>query len=190
MASAQGIYTTGDVAKLCNVRKMTVVRWANRGELPAHKLPGRGDRRITHDDLVAFMERNGFPLPESWRSDRTDVLVVEDDQNLAKAIQAAMRGAGYNASVAYNGFTAGAMLARLTPRLVTLDLSMPGMSGFEVLRYIRQRDEFVHTRVVVVSALPKPQLEKALEMGADAALAKPFRQAELIDTVRDLLSVA
>lgn len=183
------VYTTGEVAKFCNVRKMTVIRWVDRGELPAHQLPGRGDRRITREDLVAFMRKNGFPLPPELEGGGTDVLVVEDDAHAARAIRRSLVGAGLRVEIASDGFSAGSMLERIRPSLVTLDLSMPGMSGFEVLAFIRGREDLRTLKVLVVSALPRERLRDALEAGADACLAKPFRNAELLEQVRRLLDL-
>lgn len=185
------VYTTGDVAAFCNVRKMTVARWVDRGELPAHQLPGRGDRRITHEDLLNFMRKNGFPLPSELADGvqaQTDVLVIEDDISAAKAIRRSLVGAGLKVEVANDGFAAGLMLGRIRPALVTLDLSMPGMSGFEVLAVIRNRADFQGMKILVISALPEEKMREAIAAGADDCLQKPFHNADLVEKVRSMLS--
>jgi excisionase family DNA binding protein len=186
MADIQ-VYTTGEVAKFCNVIKMTVVRWIDRGELPAHQLPGRGDRRVTREDLLTFMRTNNFPIPPELEDESADVLIVEDEPNLAKAIRRALMGGGYKVQIASDGFMAGSMLERIKPALVTLDMSMPGMSGLEVLKLIREREDLKNTKVLVISALPTERLREALAAGADQVMSKPFQNAKLQETVRELI---
>ena len=185
--SGPQVFTTGEVAKFCNVRKMTVVRWVNRGELLAHQLPGRGDRRITRDDLLEFMERNGFPLPDELSDDGVEILVVDDDPHAANAIRRTLVGAGYQTEVATDGFRAGSMIETRKPRLITLDLSMPGMSGFEVLQYIREREDLNAMKVIVISGLPEKRMQEALAAGADEALSKPYKNEALVSAANALI---
>ena len=53
--SMQRVLTTGEVARFCGVNFRTVLRWIERGQLVAYRLPGRGDHRIKMDDFLAFM---------------------------------------------------------------------------------------------------------------------------------------
>ena len=69
---------------------------------------------------------------------------------------------------------------------MTLDLKMPGLDGFEVLKSLRQKDSRDHVRVLVVSGLSEPDLQRARDAGADDVLRKPFRPSELIRRVREL----
>jgi len=61
-------YTTGDVAKFCDVSTKSVMKWFDDGKLTGYRLPPsggqKGDRRIPHDDLIGFMARNGMPIPK------------------------------------------------------------------------------------------------------------------------------
>lgn len=183
------VYTTGEIAKFCHVQKMTVVRWVDRGELPAHQLPGRGDRRITHGDLLAFLNRNGFPIPPELATEQRQqtILVIDDDKNVALAITRVLRKSGYRVECAHDGFMAGSLLERVKPALVMLDLAMPGVSGFDVLALIRNREDLKQLKVLVVSALPVERLRDALTAGADGILAKPFENRELVETVGQML---
>lgn len=181
------VFTTGDVAGFCSVTKETVARWVDRGELPAHQLPGRGDRRIAAADLLAFLRDKGFPIPGALAERRVDVVVVEDDRNAAKAIQRVLARAGLRVEVAHDGFTAGATIEHLRPALVTLDLMMPGMSGLEVLAFLRGHESLRGLKILVVSALQGARLSQALAAGADDALSKPFRNADLLARVQGLL---
>ena len=74
------------------------------------------------------------------------------------------------------------------PALITLDLSMPGMSGFEVVSFMREREILKNIKILVVSALPDDDLQKAILLGADAALSKPFDNSELLQHIDKLLA--
>ncbi|GLS25631.1 response regulator [Marinibactrum halimedae] len=181
------VFTTGEAAKYCGVNFRTIIRWIERGRLKAYKLPGRGDHRIKQEDFVEFLRENSMPVPDELEVKRS-VLVIEDQPEMAAAIRRVLKRAGYEVEVARDGFMAGTLLAQMKPSLVTLDLKMPGMDGFEVLRFIRSSDEFSQIKVLVVSAETQASLVRATETGANSVLSKPFRNEELLERVESLLS--
>lgn len=180
--------TTGEAAKYCSVNFRTVTRWIENGMLKAHKLPGkRGDRRIELPNFVHFLKMNGFPIPDDLTLFLRRVLIVDDDISMAKAIKRTMVLKKYETEIATDGFMAGILMERFKPSVMTLDLSMPGMGGVEVIRYIRLNPFFSHIGILVVSARPKKELELALQYGADDAISKPFENNVLVDKIETLL---
>ena len=89
--------------------------------------------------------------------------------------------------MAEDGFQAGVLLLHHKPAVMTLDLQMPGLDGFEVLKYIRQHPELSQTIILVISGLGQAELDRALAAGADAVLSKPFDNAHLLDTIARLI---
>lgn len=178
--------TTGDIAKFCGVNLRTVIRWIDQGKLNAYKLPGRGDNRVQRTDFLAFLTRNDMPVPQELVERGNRVLIVEDESAMASAIQRVLRPAGYETEVASDGFQAGALLGTFKPAVLTLDLNLPGLPGMDVLRFVRNNDALRDTRILVVSAKAQAALDDALACGADAALAKPFDNGELLDCVNRL----
>ena len=81
-------------------------------------------------------------------------------------------------------------MVREQPALITLDLRMPGLNGYEVLKFIRHTPEVAATKVLVISALDAPSLQRALDEGADAVLSKPFDNDELLAVVNRLIGAA
>lgn len=182
-------YTTGDIAQICDVNQRTVIRWIERGDLQGFKLPGRGNNRVTEHSLITFLVQHNFPLPEALQPlSRESILIVDDEPAVAHAIQRVLRGAGYNTVIALDGFEAGSELVRHKPQLMTLDLNMPGINGFEVIRQVRNKDDISNTKILVISSLEEPSLKDSLEKGADACLSKPFANAELLRKVKQLIS--
>lgn len=178
--------TTGDIAEHCHVSQSTVSRWIERGELPAYHLPGRGDRRVEVQDLLAFLKRNAMPLPEFLRPSSPRVLVVDDDARMTRALVRVLQSDGMETRVASSGFEAGEAIGSFEPDVVTLDLKMPGIDGFEILRFVRRTESLRDVKVIVLSAMPPAQMERALAEGADATMSKPFRNADLVREIRRL----
>jgi DNA-binding response OmpR family regulator len=112
------------------------------------------------------------------------VLVVEDDRRLREAIAGALTGAGFVVSEVRDGAAAVVALQSQTPDVVLLDIGLPFVDGWRVLA------EMHHDRqppVIIISARGDEQDKvRALDLGADDYLAKPFAFAELVARIRAL----
>lgn len=175
----ESIYTTGDVAKFTGVNFRTVIRWIERGELEGYKLPGRGDHRVRHNDLLAFMVKNSIPLPEQWQDQTKKVLIVDDEIAMSQAIARVFKRSGWDTQVVHDGFEAGLLLGEFKPDVMTLDLKMPYMDGFSVLSLTREKFQDQGLVIIVISAQGQQDLKKALNLGADFILEKPFENEQL-----------
>jgi DNA-binding response OmpR family regulator len=114
------------------------------------------------------------------------VLITEDDAALAEALQFSLTQAGYAVDRVANGAAAAEALKDDVFGLLILDLGLPKLDGFEVLRRLRRRNTTLP--VLILSGREKPE-EKvlALDLGADDYLVKPFSLNELQARVRALL---
>jgi len=118
----------------------------------------------------------------------TRILVVEDEAHIAEGLQFNLEAEGHEVEIAEDGVVA---LERLSGPsapfdLLILDLMLPGVGGFEVLRRARAAGDFVP--ILILTAKDDPQdLVRGLEEGADDYLCKPFRLVELLARVRGLL---
>ena len=181
------VLTSSEAARLCGVSFRTVIRWIERGRLQAYRLPGRGDYRVPVVELRRFMQANAIPeAPELQGDMPRRVLIVEDEPNMASAIGRVLKRAGFATASAGDGFLAGLLLHSYRPGLMTLDLRMPGVDGFTVLRALRETPLPFVCKVLVVSGETPERLQEALALGANGVLAKPFTNAELLAAVRRL----
>jgi two-component system NtrC family sensor kinase len=118
----------------------------------------------------------------------TTILVVDDNEALRYAIVRALRSGGYQVVEAETG-AAALKLAAQAPDLITLDIRLPDIDGYEVCRRLRARPDTNHIPILHISAsfvAPEHKV-KALEGGADAYLAEPITKDELLATVKALL---
>ena len=119
------------------------------------------------------------------RMQEETIFVVDDDQGVLESFDA-MLGDDYSVVMLHDGATALDLLRQRSPRLLFLDIKMPGMSGIEVLKVIRERQ--LGTEVVIVTALPQDSYEEmALEYGVYRYLRKPLDVDEIEGITRTLL---
>jgi DNA-binding response OmpR family regulator len=123
-------------------------------------------------------------------TDRLEILLVDDEPALRELMKVAL-GDGYRFLEAGDVDAALALLRTHVPAVVLLDVMLPGGSGLDVLRAIRADPVASSARVVIVSAWQSADdRQTALELGADAFLAKPFPVDELVAVVADLVGDA
>lgn len=182
------VFTTGEVAKYTGVNFRTVIRWIERGELVGYKLPGRGDHRVPLAALLVFMQAHHMPVPSEFIKRQKRVLVVDDDPAMANAMVRLLKLDGWDTQVALDGFEAGLALGQCHPSLMILDLKMPYMDGFKVLQLTRNKFALQSLRILVVSAQGENELNKALTMGADAVLEKPFIKEQFLAVIHQCSS--
>jgi CheY-like chemotaxis protein len=118
------------------------------------------------------------------------VLVVDDDPNIRKMIVAALRRDGYTFLEAPNGRDALDLMRGEHPDVVVLDLMMPILSGWDVLRERQQDPELSRIPVIVVSANRDPDVAVAVNAGICAFLPKPFDIGALSALVRSCMPPA
>ncbi|KDE38422.1 Response regulator receiver protein in cluster with DNA polymerase III epsilon subunit [Nitrincola lacisaponensis] len=121
----------------------------------------------------------------------TKVLVVDDEPNILLSLEFLMEQAGFNVTTAEDGETALQRINDTEPDLVLLDISLPGISGFDVLEQLRQDARFTRLPVIMLTAHGREvEREKGMALGADDYITKPFSTQTLVQKVRTLLQEA
>ena len=116
------------------------------------------------------------------------ILIADDEPHIVAAIEFLLQQSGYEVRIAQNGEEALKLVEDCTPDLVLLDLMMPKKSGYEVCKRIRERADWRHIKIVMLSAKGREaEANKGLSMGADLYVMKPFSTRELVVNIKGLL---
>jgi CheY-like chemotaxis protein len=128
-------------------------------------------------------------MSEETQSRGRRVLVVEDEPENRLFIGLMLRTEGYEVVEAEDGPTALRLLGGAGhPDLILLDVMMPGLNGWQVFERIREDARWAHIPVVMLTALAqRADVERAVELGVDGYLTKPFEPADLIHTIEEAL---
>ena len=116
------------------------------------------------------------------------LVVADDEPDIRRLVSFTLRRRGYTVLEAADGDAAYGLIARERPDLAILDVMMPGMTGIEVIRRLRQSEELAAIPVVLLSAKGQMrEIEDGLGSGAAAYIVKPFTPAALARQVEGLL---
>jgi len=114
------------------------------------------------------------------------ILIVDDEPQIVRGLEDNLRFEGYQTATATNGEEALAAAAREAPDLVLLDIMMPGLSGWDVCRALR--DKGIDVPIIMLTARgEETDRVRGLELGADDYITKPFSLRELLARVRAVL---
>jgi excisionase family DNA binding protein len=173
--------TLGQAARYLGVAQSTIRAWSDQGRVRAFYTPG-GHRRFRVDDLAAFIDGSG---PGGRRRGGPLVLVVDDDARLREFMRVSLEAAGYSVGEASGGEEALAAIADERPALVLLDVVMPGVDGWELLRRLEER----HGSIPVIMFSGHADATAATG-GVDDARdlsARPFDPHELLARAKQLV---
>jgi two-component system alkaline phosphatase synthesis response regulator PhoP len=116
------------------------------------------------------------------------ILVVDDDKQIVRLIQAYLEQAGYQVLTAGDGETALHVIRRDRPDLIVLDLMLPDKDGWEVTRRVRQDENLANLPIIMLTArVEDTDKIVGLELGADDYITKPFNPREVVARVRAVL---
>jgi two-component system OmpR family response regulator len=189
----QRVFSALEVAKICGVVNQTVINWIRAGHLKASVTPG-GQFRIYPEDLKVFLDSKGMRVPEELQNlvlaGAQTILVVEDDKFFNDLMRAQLQRLFPDAKLwsAYDGFEAGSLLGVHKPRVVVLDLNLPGVDGMELCRRIKKGQGFDNPLVIGVTSSSDPEVETQLRaLGADAFFRKPVETGAIAELIRNTL---
>lgn len=112
------------------------------------------------------------------------IVVAEDDNGTLKLIQVVLRNQGHSVLTASDGHAAWLLIREHRPDLVVSDINMPGATGFELLRAVREHDDLNQIPFILLTSLQERRnMRQGMTLGADDYLTKPVRPAELADAV-------
>ncbi len=118
------------------------------------------------------------------------VVIADDESSMRLLVHATIESDDYRVVEASDGTEAWALVQKLRPSLVLLDVQMPGQSGLEVLKLIKDDPSLASTRVILLTAkAQETDIESGLIAGADFYLTKPFSPLDLLTRVEEALEL-
>src|SRR5919201_3132626 len=176
-------FTLGQAAKYLGVAQSTIRKWTDSGRVPAFKTPG-GHRRYRRRDLDAFLEHSG----QASEPTGPLVLIVDDDEGNRAFVRASLELEGYAVQEAADAEEGLALLEERLPDLILLDVMMPQMDGWEMLRRVQEQHGVGSIPVIMFSGkVDEEAAEHAAAQGAQAFIGKPFDPQQLIESTKQLI---
>ena len=118
------------------------------------------------------------------------ILIADDEPNIVTALEFLLQRNGYEVFIARNGEDALKLVEAHQPDLVLLDVMMPVRSGYEVCQRMRERADWRHIKIIMLTAKGRDvEMNKGLSIGADLYITKPFSTQELVAKINGLLGV-
>ncbi|MBN1991810.1 MAG: response regulator [Anaerolineae bacterium] len=116
------------------------------------------------------------------------ILIIDDAVHIRRLVARMLEQAGFSTLQAADGLEGLLLLREQKPDVVTCDISMPLMDGYEFLTAAKESPETRHIPIIVITAIgQEEEVAKASEMGADAYLTKPFSSSNLLETIQTQL---
>ena len=176
--------TLGQAAKYLGVAQSTIRKWSDQGRVPAFYTPG-GHRRYRRPDLDNFLNRSG---PGGSMQQGPLVLIVDDDERVREYVRVNLEMEGYAVREAGSANEGLGVLEEVSPDLILLDVMMPEVDGWEMLRRVQERHGVGAIPVVMFSGKVNEQsADEATARGAQGFVGKPFDPQQLIEHAKQLL---
>jgi excisionase family DNA binding protein len=177
--------TLGQAARFLGVAQSTIRKWSDQGRVPAFYTPG-GHRRFRRGDLEAFLARSG---PGRQQKGPT-LLLVDDDDRMRELVRTELEREGYDVQEAASANEGLAAIEARKPELILLDVMMPHVDGWEMLRRIQERYGGGAIPVLMFSGQVDEQARRqAASSGARGFVGKPFDLAELVEQAKSVVPV-
>ncbi|MBP7172854.1 MAG: response regulator [Cloacibacterium sp.] len=115
------------------------------------------------------------------------IIIADDEHKIVMSLEYSFRKQGYDVFIARDGSEVLELLKKETPDVVLLDIMMPNVGGYTTLQEIKKQEKLQDCKVVFLSAKNNPKdIERGLELGADAYVTKPYSVKKLIQQVEEL----
>lgn len=116
------------------------------------------------------------------------ILIVDDEPNIVMSLEYTFKKNNFEVFIARDGQEAIDFLQTIHPDVIILDVMMPMVDGYATLEHIKKEESLKHTKVIFLSAKNKESdIQKGLDLGADAYLTKPFSVKKIVEQVMELV---
>lgn len=179
------LFTASDVARFCQVDLKTIHNWADKGEIRHFRTPGR-HLRFRRLDVLDFLRKYGYPIPDVLRMGKPKVVAVDSDPNVLAALRRAL-SRRFELTTFQDPFEALVAVGNIQPDALVLDVKMPGLDGVRILERLRSIESTSHIRCIIYSNHEEMK-KNATEAGAYDFIGKG-EASELRDSLERLMGL-
>jgi len=179
------LFTASDVARFCQVDLKTIHNWAEKGEIRHFRTPGR-HLRFRRLDVLDFLRKYGYPIPEVLREGKPRVIAIDDDPNVLASLRRVL-SRRVDLMTFQDPFDALVAVGTAQPDAIILDIRMPGLDGIRLLERLKSIESTGHIRAIVYSSYEDLR-RAALEAGAYDFILKG-EVSELRDALEHLIGI-
>jgi excisionase family DNA binding protein len=179
------LFTASDVARFCQVDLKTIHNWADKGEIRHFRTPGR-HLRFRRLDVLDFLRKYGYPIPEVLRTGKPKVVAVDDDPGVLATLRRTL-SRRFELTTFQDPFDALLAVGSIQPDALVLDVKMPGLDGVRCLERLRSIDATSHIRCIVYSDHEEMK-KNATEAGAYDFI-KKGEASDLRDSLERLMGL-
>ena len=195
MNKGKKYYTTGDIARYCEVDVNTVKNWIRNGNLHAFTTPS-GHYRISRDRFITLIKKQGFLYDPSYFEDDShapDILIIDCDTNQRDPVTKVLNQLYKNIKIQTvpNSFDGYVKIQKHRPKIILTNLAVSSTTGLEFLRFIRSKDDLNDVRILVISPHTNESLLRELkELKVNAILFRPLSKQILKKKCDELMKGA
>ena len=183
-------YSPIDLSRILGVHRVTVTNWIKKGAIKAIRTPG-GRYRVSKDDLIAFLDTHGMPIPAFLRvKEKKLVVAVDDDEMILNLLEHFFSTDDmpymYKLETFSNPIDAAFFIGDRKPDLIILDLLMPELNGFNMTEKIQQASS--RSKIIVLTGhATGDNLARLEKYNISAVLTKPVDLKTLKKTIENAL---
>lgn len=185
---AKQVFTTGQVAKICQVAPRTVSKWFDSGKLRGYRIPGSQDRRIPREQLIRFLKEHNMPLAgleqEGWHK----ILIVGAEPLFIERLRELLpEDENFKYELAHSGFEAGTKASAFQPDTIIIDHAMGRAESLQIASTLRRNEAYKETLILALASEDEPNPEGLSQYGYSDAYKKPFDIALLAERIRAIV---
>lgn len=178
------VFTTGQVAKLCQVAPRTVSKWFDTGQLKGYRIPGSQDRRIPRENLVTFLREHNIPLGILGTLGPTKVLLIAAGDDVRRTFERSLPADRFELLMVDTGFEAGARASSFAPNLTVVDVRIGINDALAIVRFLKLQSPNPNKFCSIVLYDDPVLFDQLREF--DERFRKPYEPVLLAERVRAL----
>lgn len=182
---SKDLFTASQIARFCQVDLKTIHNWADRGQIPHFRTPGR-HLRFQRPHVLDFLRKYGYPIPEELEAERPRVALLVNGMRAKERVTAAL-DLSFEVTDYCDPVSALLQMGEHPPDAVVLAADLGALSGAEIITALKQGEHTRHVRAVLLAG-DETDKQAALEAGASAQV-RATDLTGLRDTLEALMGV-